>query len=89
MNVWTPDSSGVIITKDTGPRRELWLVPVAGGPPRKLDIDPDIWSEGASAFGNLGFSLSPDGRSIAFQTGTSVSEVWALENFLPAPSAKK
>jgi Tol biopolymer transport system component len=88
VNVWTPDSSAVIITKDTGSRIELWLVPVAGGPPRKLDIDPDIWSGGSSEL-LAGFSLSPDGRSIAFQMGKTTSEVWALENFLPAPSAKK
>ena len=34
-------------------------------------------------------SLSPDGHSIAFQKGKTVSEVWALENFLPAPGTKK
>jgi len=36
-----------------------------------------------------GFSLSSDGRSLAFVMGKTVTEVWALENFLPAPSAKK
>lgn len=30
-----------------------------------------------------GFSLSPDGRPIAFLSGKSAAEVWALENFLP------
>jgi Tol biopolymer transport system component len=89
VNVWTHDSSGVIITKDTGSRIELWLVPVTGGPQRKLDIDPNLWSGGSSSELLSGFTLSPDGRSIAFQTGKTVSEVWALENFLPAPTAKK
>lgn len=87
-NVWTPDSSAVMVVKNTGARRELWLVPVAGGRPRKLDINPDIWLEGSRG-GWAGFSLSPDGRSIAFQMGKAAAEVWALENFLPAPSAKR
>jgi len=33
--------------------------------------------------------FSPDGRSIAGQIGKIAAEVWALENFLPAPPAKK
>jgi Tol biopolymer transport system component len=88
-HVWTPDSAAVIFDKNTGTRRELWLVSIAGDKPRKLDIDPDIWLKGSGVKGQQGFSLSPDGRSIAFQMGKAVNEVWALENFLPAPAAKK
>jgi len=84
---WTPNSRAVLAIKNIGSRRELWLVPVAGGPHRKLDIDPDIWMAGSSGGGDSGFSPSPDGRSIAFQTGRSAAEVWALENFLPSTSA--
>lgn len=83
---WTPDSRAVLAIKNVGSRRELWLVPVAGGPHRKLDIDPNIWMAESTGGRDRGFSLSPDGRSIAFQMGKSASEVWALENFLPAPS---
>jgi hypothetical protein len=74
--------------KNLGASRELWLVPVAGGPQRRLDIDPDLWLEGSSGGRDSGFSLSPDGRSIAFQTGITAAEVWALENFLPASRAR-
>jgi Tol biopolymer transport system component len=87
--VWTPDSSAVLVVKDTGSRRELWLFPIADGQPRKIDIDPDIWMNGSLAPGSDGFSLSPDGRSIAFQMGKQSDEVWALENFLPGLSAAK
>ena len=63
-----------------------------GEGPRKLDIDPNIWLEGSArpgeATGDQGFIRSPDGRSIAFLTGKSVLEVWALANFLP-PSATR
>ena len=82
---WTPDSRAVIAIKNIGSRRELWLAPVTGGPHRKLDIDPNIWMEGGSGGRDWGFSLSADGRSIAFQTGKTVAEVWALENLLPTP----
>jgi virginiamycin B lyase len=34
-------------------------------------------------------SLSPDGRRIAFLMRKTAAEVWALENFLPAPSEKR
>jgi Tol biopolymer transport system component len=88
-DMWTPDDSAVIVMKDTGSRWELWLVPVAGGRPRKLDIDPNIWLDGALGKGDQGVSLSPDGHSIAFQIGKTVTEVWALENFLPKATAKR
>jgi hypothetical protein len=70
-------------------RHGLWLAPVIGGRPRKLDIDPDIWLTGSVATGEQGFSLSPEGRSIAFQMGRTAAEVWALENFLPSGPARR
>jgi Tol biopolymer transport system component len=82
---WTPDGRNVLVRKIlSGDMRqstsELWLVPITGAPPRKLDVDVSQW-----AAGNRGIiSLSPDGRQIAFLTGQENSEVWALENFLPA-----
>ena len=86
---WTPDGS-VIFTKDTGSRKEVWLVPVTGGRPRKLDIDPAIWWDGSEDRpSEVSFRVSPDGRRISFLMGRSVREVWALENFLPAPGTKK
>jgi Tol biopolymer transport system component len=85
---WTPDSSAVIFVKNIGSRNELWLIPVMGGRPRKLDIDP-IWMNESRDPKEQGFSLSPDGHSIAFQMGKTVSEVWALENFLPASKPSK
>jgi Tol biopolymer transport system component len=89
---WTSDSSGLLIQKYTGSRWELWLVPVTGGRPRKLDIDPSVWRQEVSSGGPIvrqgdgGISLSPDGRRVALVTGKNAAEVWALENFLPAPT---
>lgn len=95
---WTSDSSALIIQKYTGSRWELWLVPVTTGPPRKLDIDPALWRAGISNSnnatplvlqGDTGFTLSPDGRSIALVTGRTTAEVWALENVVSAQGAKR
>jgi Tol biopolymer transport system component len=78
---WTPDSHAVLMRKRV-PNEELWLVPITGEPPRKVDVDIRGW-----AFGPVGsVSLHPDGRQLA---GTRVredrgAEVRVLENFLPA-----
>lgn len=85
---WTPDSQGVVVVKGNGDfeapkpgdRLELWLVPLSGTA-RKLDIDLDGWN----VFG--GIRLHPNGRQIAFFTGKSSREVWALENVVPRPNA--
>ena len=87
---WTPDGRNVIVRKILGgdmrqSTSELWLVPITGAPPRKLDVDVSQW-----AAGNRGIiSLSPDGRQIAFLSGQGNSEVWALENFLPAQKTNR
>jgi Tol biopolymer transport system component len=74
---WTPDGGAVLVHMRSP--NELWLVPTTGAPPRKLDVDVRDWS-----FGGVGqFSLHPDGRRIAFLSGSLSNEVMVLENFLP------
>jgi Tol biopolymer transport system component len=89
---WTPDSRALIMTKKltTGSRqiegpRELWLVPVTGDSPRKLDIDVSEWDilNGDSP------RLSPDGRQIAYMAGKRSLEVWALEGSIARSMAKR
>ena len=87
--IWTPDSRAVIVPKllsTDGERKELWLVSVTDERPRKLDIDVDSWLMPGG-----GFQLRPDGGQIAFvaEAAGSGPEVWALENLLSLPSAKK
>jgi Tol biopolymer transport system component len=79
---WTSDSRAVVLRAQRAEGGELWRVGLTGAP-QKLAIDVRQWREG--------FSIHPDGRHIAFvaQAGAPGAEVWALENFLPAPSAKK
>ena len=87
---WTPDGKAILKVKRTASGTELLLIPIDGTPVRKLDINPEVWTRGADEAGpDQGFSLSPDGRKIAFLMGKSAAEVWALENFLPAQSARR
>jgi Tol biopolymer transport system component len=72
---WTPDGQAVLALTKDGARKNLFRVPINGEAPQKLDT----WPDGAD-----GFSLSPDGRRVAFLMGKRGAEVWALENFLPA-----
>jgi len=74
---WGPDSRGVLFVKQPkpdDPKTELWLVPVQGGEPRKLDLGGPGMRE---------LCIHPDGRRIAFTIGGDRSEVWVMENFLP------
>jgi Tol biopolymer transport system component len=83
---WTPDSQAILFAKRTAGRPELWSVSVDTGRLRKFDVSGSDWATAMSIDGNSndgGFSLSPDGRSIAFLMGKNSAEVWALENFLP------
>jgi hypothetical protein len=76
---WASDSQSVFVQKNVGDGIELWRLPLSG-PPRKLDVDGRQWTE---------FAISPDEKRIAFaaRAGKPGNEVWALENFLPAPAA--
>jgi Tol biopolymer transport system component len=70
---------------EAGVRSELWLVPVSGGAPRKLDIDAGSWD----IVNPIGARFSPDGRYVAFMAGKREMEVWALEVSLPTKSASR
>ena len=86
--VWTPDGRSLIVAQTLSSHLGLWLVPIDGSTPRKLDLDYASWVDGGQGPLDEGFSLSPDGRSIVFPMGKNSAEVWALENILPAASAK-
>lgn len=84
--VWTSDSRALLVLKAPPEPQELWLVPIAGGPPRRLGIGVHDGS------GQIPFSLRPDGRQIAFVAGDAApswSEIWAVEKFLPTSGAAR
>lgn len=75
---WALDGTGLVSVsrpRSGDPASELWLVPVEGGEPRKVDL---------AATGMREVRVHPDGRHVAFTAGADRSEVWVLENFLPA-----
>jgi Tol biopolymer transport system component len=86
---WTPDGQAIIVANATGAHPELWVVPISSGQPRKLNIDFEPWALPDVGGTPGGFSFSRDGKRIAFLTGNSRAEVWALENFLPALKASR
>ena len=88
---WTPDGRSVLISVDrklgdaaatrrdvVEGGRDLLLVPVTGGQPRKIHVDA-LCCE---------VKIHPDGKQIAFLSGEGKSEVWVLENFLPVAASK-
>jgi Tol biopolymer transport system component len=85
---WMPDGRAVLVIKSLnfgwpGIGNELWIVPIDGSQPRKIDL-------GTTTGLGPAVRVHPDGRQIAYAVGEGEkSEVWALENFLPALNAKK
>jgi len=80
---WTPDGSSLLFIKQPslhGRKSELWLIPVQGGEPRRLELAAD---------GMRDICLHPDGRHIAFTEVKDRDEVWVLENFIPPAKAVK
>lgn len=79
---WTPDSRALMVNTFWAgtERRETWLVPVDGGPPKSLALPGHSWGR---------IRVHPDGRRVAYHAGNLKTEVWVLENFLPAQSSGK
>ena len=76
--VWTPDGLSLLFVRQHGPgdsKTDLWLISARDGEARKLDL---------TAEGMRDLCMHPDGRHVAFTAGPSRSEVWVMENFLPA-----
>jgi Tol biopolymer transport system component len=73
---------------------EIWLVPLRGGEPQKIERfvhSPSTGNRLDIVFGEM--AVSPDGRHLAYTSddnfsGSNDSEVWALENFLPKSTKK-
>ena len=76
---WTADGGAIAVATRRDANQTLWLVPIDGGKPRRLDIDVNSWSIGD------GFRFDPAGKRVAFVSaaGNPGLEIRALENFLP------
>ncbi len=90
--MWAPDGRSVFmysITNKSKWEREVWRVHIDGSQPQRLDLNVNF-------LGPLGNSdqrlhVHPDGTRVAFAVSEAAkpAEVWALENFLPAVSARR
>jgi len=81
---WAPDSRQLLFIRPaTGlggvTRSELWGVSVEGGEQRSLgfSVPQDVGS----------LSVHPDGKQLAFLVPEDATEIWAMENLLPAAEA--
>ncbi len=74
---WTADGTR-FVTHYFGPNseREIWTVPVADREIIRVPMDGRF----------MGVSVSPNGRRLATMRVANVSQLWVLENFLPADS---
>ena len=81
-HAWSPDGKYILYSApdpSDRPHWKLWRVAVDGGKPEKLGLERR-WG-----IGHL--TIRPDGRQLAFAGRggpSSSSEVWVMENFLPA-----
>jgi hypothetical protein len=92
---WTPDGRGLLFARTStySPDNplayhvtDMWLVSTTGAAPRKLEFDASRIYPYAPGRRIL---LHPDSRQLAFVSGRRHAEIWVLENFLPALTAKK
>ena len=78
---WSPDSRWVYFVRRKNPESELWRVPAAGGTAEYTGV-------AAKALRDI--HLSADGTKLAFTAGQQAnSELWVLENVLPALKASR
>lgn len=81
--VWTPDGRHLVVADRRAGEQstegpfiyDLELVPLDGGEPRPMGLSMELIHR---------IQLSPDGRRIAFQGGRRNTEIWVMEDFLPA-----
>jgi Tol biopolymer transport system component len=79
---WSGDSRTVLVVRTTPSGKAFWEVPVDGRPARRLAIDGAVFTKDAEGMLDQGFAISPDGRQIAFLSGRTGHEVWAVEHLL-------
>lgn len=82
---WSADGRSVYFSKLRLPEAlwDLYRVSADGGEPQKIDL---------TMAGLRHFSVHPDGQRMAFSsqgTNPEQSQVWVMENFLPAEKVKK
>ncbi len=67
--IWTPDGKNIVISTNITGRYNLWQVPVAGGFPLQLAQSDDRQS---------GMAISPDGRTLVYESDVGGAEIYDL-----------
>ena len=87
MLTWTPDGRNIIFSLENNEQASygwrLWKISASGGEPQDLGITTRFISE---------VCVHPDGKRLALSTydpEASGSELWVIENFLPAERESK
>ena len=70
---WTPDSRAIVFVDSRGGAGNLWVQPIAGGPPRPLT---QFTTEGIHSF-----AWSRDGKQLAIARGNESAEAVLITNF--------
>ena len=78
---WLPDGRALLVSKAVDGATELWRVPVDGSEPRRIDLRGEGWAEDLAP--DRRFSVSRDGRTLAYVSGTLSAEVWMFDNVVP------
>jgi Tol biopolymer transport system component len=79
---WMPDGRHLLVGKSREPLgvpvNEVWHIPIEGGEAHKVGLAKRaLWR----------LSVHPDGKRITFDSMEPKTEVWVMENFLPAVKA--
>ena len=72
---WTPDGNALFVSHNGTQEAELWIHPVDGGEPVKLDL---------TDFRVRNVAMLRDGRTIVYQRGDADRRIFRTQNFLPA-----
>ena len=75
---WMPDGEALLFLRfvEVGPVWEAWHLDLSGGEPQPISLT----MRGT----DFDLDVHPDGRRISFTSGMGGSELWVMENFLPA-----
>jgi len=82
---WSPDDRYFLVwcADKSGWQKDIALVPVEGGPIKKLNVDLS-WPEGAGVYNRFtSLDWSPDGTKIALGVWSSIEDSYILKNVIP------
>jgi Tol biopolymer transport system component len=81
---WKPDGRELLLVKSSNKssesKTEIWRLSAEGGKPQAFGLTGEWLRD---------LRIHPDGKRVSFTAGAQKYELWAMENFLPAPTVRK